>query len=183
MDTMTIVAMVVIVAAVLLAIGSFMWWSSQKKSERLRENFGDEYDRTVAQSGDRRAAEKELTQRQERIEKLRIKPLTADECNTFLDQWHKVQGRFVDDPKSALHDADDLVGKVMEKRGYPVGDFEQRAADVSVDHPDVVTNYRLAHNISKASDQGNATTEEMRQAMQSYRSLFDDLLQTAEVRR
>jgi hypothetical protein len=182
MDTMTIVAIIVIVAVVLLAVGAVVW-ASQNRSRRLRESFGSEYDRTVAEAGDRRAAEKELQQRQARIEKLRIKPLTHDECNAFLDRWHGVQAKFVDDPKKALHEADDLIGEVMEKRGYPVGDFEQRAADVSVDHPNVVTNYRLAHNISRASDQDNATTEEMRQAMQSYRALFDDMLQTAEARR
>ena len=183
MDTTTIVAIVVIAALVLLALGA-VWWASQKRqSDRLRQDFGSEYDRTLAETGDRRRAERELESRQERIEKLHIKPLTHEQANMYLDKWRGVQARFVDDPKSALHEADGLVDEVMEKRGYPVGDFEQRAADISVDHPDLVRNYRLAHNISRASDQGNATTEEMRQALQSYRALFDDLLQTAEVRR
>jgi hypothetical protein len=182
MDTLTIVAIVVIVAVVLLGLAALVW-SQKRHSDQLKESFGSEYDYTVGQSGDRREAEKELQQRQQRIERLHIVPLTHDQCTEYTEQWQGVQAHFVDDPRGAIKDADKLVGKVMEKRGYPVGEFEQRAADVSVDHPQVVSNYRLAHNISRASDEGNATTEEMRQAMQSYRSLFDDLLQTAEARR
>lgn len=118
-----------------------------------------------------------------RVERLRIVPLNYEDVERFSGEWRVVQARFVDNPKSALKEADELVGKVMERRGYPVGDFEQRAADVSVDHAEVVTNYRTAHEITMRSEKGNATTEEMRQAMHHYRALFDDLLQTAEVRR
>lgn len=182
MDTIVMVA--IIIAVVAVAGLAMAWFGAQKrKTDGLRSNFGSEYDRTVGDVGDRRRAEQELKSRQERVQRLHIKPLSHDQVQTYAAEWREVQARFVDDPKAALHEADELVGQVMEKRGYPVGDFEQQAADVSVDHADVVTNYRTAHRISKASDDGGATTEEMRQAMHHYRALFDDLLQTAEARR
>ncbi|HEY7270238.1 MAG TPA: hypothetical protein VH951_10460 [Dehalococcoidia bacterium] len=183
MDTMTIVAIIVIVGLTVLAVGAMVWASRRYQTNKLRDAYGSEYDRTVAETGDRREAEKELNRRQDRVEKLHIQPLTHDQCNEFTGRWQSVQAEFVDEPKRALQDADGLIGEVMSKRGYPVGEFEQRAGDISVDHPGVVKNYRLAHNISRASDEGNATTEEMRQGMQSYRALFDDLLQTTEASR
>jgi hypothetical protein len=182
MDTTAIIAIVVIALLVLGA--AFMWWSSQnRRTKELQSTFGHEYDRTVGEAGSRRDAERELQERQQRVQRLRIKPLTHEEVRAFDEEWQGVQAHFVDDPKGAIKDADTLVGRVMDKRGYPVGDFEQKAADVSVDHPSVVTHYREAHRISVASDRADATTEELRQAMQHYRALFADLLQTTEARR
>jgi hypothetical protein len=180
MDTTTVIVIVALAAILLVAFGLIWWASRSKQTSNLRSSFGSEYDRTVEETGDRRQAERELRERQQRVERLHIVPLSYEDVERYSGEWRVVQAHFVDSPKSALKEADDLVGKVMDKRGYPVGDFEQKAADVSVDHPDVVTNYRTAHEIARRDD---ATTEEMRQAMQHYRALFDDLLQTAEARR
>jgi hypothetical protein len=127
-------------------------------------------------AGDRRQAEAELAARRERRERLTIRPLPAEARARYARQWETVQAQFVDSPQAAIAAADGLVNAVMSDRGYPVSEFEQRAADVSVDHPSVVENYRNAQAISLRSQRGEATTEELRQAMQHYRSLFDELL-------
>jgi hypothetical protein len=183
MDTMLIVAIVIAIAAGLALLGGVWMLAQNRRSGRLRSEFGSEYDYAVGEAGDRRTGEKELRERRERVQKLHIVPLSREDAEHFGNEWREVQTRFVDDPRAAIDDADKLVGRVMEKRGYPVGDFERQAADVSVDHAELVTNYRAAHQISLASEQGSATTEDMRQAMVHYRALFDDLLQTSEVRR
>ena len=179
--TLIIVA-VVIIAILIVAV---WWYSMRQRSAKLQAKFGSEYERTVAEKGDTRKAEDELRDRQKRVSKLEIRPLAADERRRFNDEWQAVQARFVDDPSAAVRDADTLVGRVMEARGYPVGDFEQRAADVSVDHPAVVEHYREAHAIALRHAQGQASTEDLRQAMVNYRALFDELLeeqQTVETR-
>ena len=179
--TLIIVAVVIIV----ILVAAVWWYSMRQRSAKLQEKFGPEYERTVAEKGDTRKAEDELTDRQKRVSKLEIKPLAADERRRFNDEWRAVQARFVDDPSAAVRDADTLVGRVMEARGYPVGDFEQRAADVSVDHPTVLEHYRAAHAVALRHAQGQASTEDLRQAMVNYRSLFDELLegqQTVETR-
>ena len=180
-------ATLIIVAVVIIAIlvAAVWWYSMRQRSAKLQEKFGPEYERTVADKGDTRKAEDDLTDRQKRVSKLEIKPLAADERRRFNDEWRAVQARFVDDPSAAVRDADTLVGRVMEARGYPVGDFEQRAADVSVDHPTVLEHYRAAHAVALRHAQGQASTEDLRQAMVNYRSLFDELLeeqQTVETR-
>ena len=180
-------ATLIIVAVVIIAIlvAAVWWYSMRQRSAKLQEKFGPEYERTVAEKGDTRTAEDELTDRQKRVSKLEIKPLAADERRRFNDEWRAVQARFVDDPSAAVRDADTLVGRVMEARGYPVGDFEQRAADVSVDHPTVLEHYRAAHAVALRHAQGQASTEDLRQAMVNYRALFDELLeeqQTVETR-
>jgi len=180
-------ATLIIVAVVIIAIlvAAVWWYSMRQRSAKLQEKFGPEYERTVAEKGDTRKAEDELTDRQKRVSKLEIKPLAADERRRFNDEWRAVQARFVDDPSAAVRDADTLVGRVMEARGYPVGDFEQRAADVSVDHPTVLEHYRAAHAVALRHAQGQASTEDLRQAMVNYRALFDELLdeqQTVETR-
>ena len=182
MDATLIIVAVVIIAILVVAV---WWYSMRQRSAKLQEKFGPEYERTVAEKGDTRKAEDELTDRQKRVSKLEIKPLAADERRRFNDEWRAVQARFVDDPSAAVRDADTLVGRVMEARGYPVGDFEQRAADVSVDHPTVLEHYRAAHAVALRHAQGQASTEDLRQAMVNYRSLFDELLeeqQTVETR-
>jgi FtsZ-interacting cell division protein ZipA len=174
MDATLIIVAVVIIAILIAAV---WWYSMRQRSAKLQEKFGSEYERTVAEKGDTRKAEDELTDRQKRVSKLEIRPLAADERRRFNDEWRAVQARFVDDPSAAVRDADTLVGRVMEARGYPVGDFEQRAADVSVDHPSVLEHYRAAHAVALRHAQGQASTEDLRQAMVNYRALFDELLE------
>lgn len=171
----TLVAVVVVMAVA----GYFVWM--RKRTEQLRERFGPEYDRTVHEAGDVRKAEASLAARAKRVERLHIRALTPDEAARFSDSWNRVQSRFVDDPGGAITEADKLVGEVMTARGYPVGEFDQRVEDISVDHPDVVMNYRAARDIALHHSQGHADTEDLRQAMVHYRALFKDLLAGAEV--
>ncbi|HEY2916946.1 MAG TPA: hypothetical protein VGI98_07000 [Candidatus Limnocylindrales bacterium] len=171
-----IVWIAIIVVAVII-VGALAWLAGQRRrSSRLREQFGSEYDRTVEASGDRVNAERDLEARQDRVRALEIRPLDDRERDRFRERWLIVQALFVDDPKNALGDADTLIGDVMRARGYPVGDFEQRAADVSVDHPEVVDHYRTAHAIATTQRTGPADTEQLRQAMVHFRALVSDLL-------
>jgi len=169
----------VLIAIVL--IGAIVWITlSRVRSQRLRQRFGPEYERTIRTEGNVRKAEAALEARAKRVARLQIRPLTSTDAERFNAAWKAVQGRFVDDPRGAVTDADRLVGEVMAARGYPVGDFEQRVADVSVDHADVVMNYRAAREIAVQHAEGKATTEDLRQAMVHYRALFRDLLETAK---
>ena len=167
-----IVVSIVVVAAVAWAI------ARQRRTAALKSRFGPEYERTLREAGAPAKAETELLQRQKRVEKFRMRDLTAEERESYITEWRTVQSRFVDDPKRAVTDADDLVARLMQARGYPMSDFEQRAADISVDHPHVVDNYRAAHLIAVRQRRGEATTEDLRNAIIYYRSLFDELLQT-----
>lgn len=172
---------VVIAIVALVVIGVLVWFAMNKqRSGQLREVFGPEYDRTVEESEDRKAAESELLERRKRVEEFDIRPLDPAERTRFASRWIAVQSRFVDDPKSALGEADELVTEVMSERGYPMDDFDQRAADVSVDHPRVVEDYRAAHGISERVGSNDATTEDMRQALVHYRSLFSELLEESD---
>ena len=174
-----IVVAIVVVAIILVAA----WMMSRRRhSDELRERFGPEYDHAVEQHGARDQAERALEARAERVESYHIRDLSPAESTRYADAWRAVQTHFVDDPAAAIGEADQLVGEVMQRRGYPVGDFEQRAADISVDHPRVVDNYRAAHAIARRSAQGQSSTEDLRQAMVHYRALFDDLI-AQEVRR
>jgi hypothetical protein len=166
----------VIVAAVVI-VAVVMWRAlAARRTRSLREGFGPEYDRTTRAVGDKRKAEAELAARRERREHLHIRPLPAEARQRYARQWETVQTQFVDSPPAAIAAADGLVNAVMADRGYPIDDFDRRAGDVSVDHPAVVENYREAHTISSRSASGEATTEDLRQAMQNYRSLFEELL-------
>jgi hypothetical protein len=168
---------IVIALAVVVVVGGVVWRAlAARRTKDLRERFGPEYDRTATESGSQREAEAELAARQERREQLNIRPLAEGARQRYARQWEGVQAQFVDSPAAALTAADALVSAVMVERGYPMDDFEQRAADVSVDHPQVVQNYRQARDISRASEQGQASTEDLRQAMRNYRALFDELL-------
>lgn len=169
-----------LVAGVLLALAiTLIVWKqrSQRRSAALREHFGPEYERAVEQHGSRARAEKELELRHKRVEKLHIQQLSAEQCARFGSDWNEVQQRFVDDPTSAVSSADRLVKEVMNARGYPMSDFEQRVADLSVEHASVLNHYRAARDIAQASAKGEASTEDLRQAMVHYRALFTDLLQ------
>jgi hypothetical protein len=148
-----------------------------RRHKELQSRFGPEYDRTVAEVGKRGKAEKELEARARRVEKLSIHPLPAPDRERFQKLWRTAQPHFVDSPLTAVTEADQLVAEVMRARGYPVADFEQRAADLSVDHPVFVDNYRRGHDLAVRAQQGQAGTEELRQAMVHYRLLFEELLQ------
>jgi hypothetical protein len=166
-------------AIALLAVVAWSAWSRQR-SARLREQFGPEYERTLAEQGDRRRAESDLAARRRRRAALEIRPLEAAARRRYMEQWREVQVRFIDAPGRATADADRLVTEVMRERGYPIEDFDERATVVSVDHPTVVHEYRAAHGISLANDNGKASTEDLREAILHYRALFDQLLEAEE---
>lgn len=178
----TIAILLVALIIVVIAIGVILYLQ-RRHSDAIRQKFGPEYQRTVNQLGNERKAEAELSAREERVSKLEIHTLTPEEQARFVDSWKRAQARFVDEPSQAAADADILVQDVMKARGYPVGDFDQRAADISVDHPEMVTNYRAARDIAVKNNAGKATTEDIRQAMVHYRSLFEGLLQSNGTRR
>ena len=168
---------IIVALVILIILGAILWSVSRKqRTEQLRGQFDPEYERTVQQHQNPRTAEAALEDRRRRVEQLHIQSLSRGERERYEAAWHQVQGRFVDDPVGSMAQADRLVGEVMQARGYPMGDFETRAADISVDHPQVVENYRAAHAIALRTQRGQATTEELRQAMVHYRALFSDLL-------
>ena len=171
MDTWVWIVIAVVVVAVLALAAAAV--ARKRRSEQLRDGFGPEYDRVVEDTGDRREAERELAERQKRHDELEIVPLSDNVRARYAEEWRQVQARFVDEPEPAVAQADGLVQRVMSDRGYPVADdFERRAADVSVDHPVVVENFREGHRLAGAGD-----TESLRQAMVHYRALFEELLE------
>jgi hypothetical protein len=173
------IAAAIIAVAVLVAV-ALVYYMQNRRRAHLRGRFGPEYERTVKESGDIRRAEANLTARERRVANLTIRPLSPEDQARFSESWRVVQGRFVDDPHGAVTEADRLVGEVMHARGYPLGDFDQRAADISVDHPHVVDHYRAARDIAQRHARGEASTEDLRQAFVHYRALFSDLLTVRE---
>lgn len=171
--------LVVIVIAILVLIAVVAFVASKRRTAALHQRFGREYERTVATAGSRERAEKELAARETRVRKLHIQPLAPGARDRYADEWRNVQATFVDQPEEAVRSADRLVTNVMRDRGYPVDDAAQRVDDLSVEHAGVIDNYRTARAISLLNDQGRATTEDLRNAMVSYRSLFSGLLETA----
>lgn len=182
MDTETLVLVAAVVLLLAAAIGAWLFFR-KRESEKLRKHFGREYDRTVKQYGKRSKAEAELKAREKRVEKLRIIPLEPQEAARFSEAWRSVQARFVDSPKDAVKKADVLLREVMEKRGYPMADFERRTADLSVHYPNLMDNYRRARDIALQNERAAANTEELRQALVYYRALFEELLETADSRK
>jgi nitrogen fixation-related uncharacterized protein len=178
-NTTAIVTLTIVVVVILVALGlvALLW---RRRSLKLQEQFGPEYKHAVRQYGDARKAEAELAAREKRVRKLEIRPPTQEDQSRFAEVWRRTQARFVDEPSKAVDEADGLIKEVMQTRGYPVGDFEQRAADISVDHPDVVINYRAGREIAERNKSGQATTEDLRQAMMHYRSLFEELVEIEE---
>ena len=166
---------VIALAVVALAVIGWLAWSNMR-TRRLRTTFGSEYDRAVDEAPSQREAESALDERRKRREELDIRPLSEESRSRYADNWRAVQARFVDDPVDAVNDADRLVERVMAERGYPMDDFDGQADLISVDYPEVVENYRSAHGIHGAYDRGDASTEDLRQAMVHYRSLFVELL-------
>jgi hypothetical protein len=171
-------AIIVVALLVLLAATAVVWATVHRKrqSVRLQKRYGPEYDRTVLRLGSQSKAEAELRQREARVASLTIIPLTSQEAARFDQAWSRLQGRFVDNPGGAVAEADTLVKELMTARGYPVSDFESRAADISVDHPSVVDGYRAAQAIALKNSRGEADTEELRKAVVHYRTLFSELL-------
>lgn len=172
----TVVVILILVIVVLIVIGGVLYFRHQR-SERLRTEFGSEYDRKVADSPSRGAGEKELQERQKRHNALNIRPLDGVERDNYRRSWDQLQGQFVDSPSQAVGEADALVVAIMRKRGYPTDNFDQRADDISVEHPEVVQHYRAAHQVAIAQQRGDAGTEDLRQAAISYRSLVEALLE------
>jgi hypothetical protein len=180
MTTSTEIILVLAIAvSVLVGILVFQ----RQKTEKLKSRFGPEYDRIVDKEGSPRRAEAVLDARQKRVDKFQLRPLSREECDRFADEWHTVQERFVDDPRRAIAEADHLINEALRSRGYPMADFEQQAADISVEHPGVVEDYRTAHEIALRDRKGYASTEDLRLAMQHYRSLFENVLDTKLVHR
>lgn len=171
----TAIVVIVLIAIAIAAAGAVLYWQFNR-TKRLRERFGPEYDRTVKETGAKREAEAKLQQREKRVERFHIHPLEPTDRGRFEEAWRQIQARFVDDPDGALIDADRLIGEAMSAEGYPVLDFEQRASDISVDHPRVVENYREGHRIALLQQKRQASTEDLRKAMIHYRTLFDDLI-------
>jgi hypothetical protein len=171
--------------AVILFTGIAAWlFLRKRRTEKLRTQFGGaEYARSVKEDGSRRHAEAELKERTERVEGLDIRPLKPGDRERFIASWGRIQARFVDGPGGAVTEADQLLSDVMSTRGYPVGDFDQRAADISVDHPTVLQHYRTAHEIAVRQTKGTANTEDLRQAMIHYRTLFEELVAEPELAR
>jgi hypothetical protein len=181
LNTNTLIA-IAVVAVVVIAVVAWLAYSSHQ-SKRLKERFGPEYDAVLKRHGGSKSkAESELRQRQKRVAHLEIVPLSPSEATRFSQAWTRLQGSFVDDPKGVLIEADRLVRDLLTKRGYPVTDFELRAADISVDHPVVVNNYRAAQRILSQDQRGEASTEDLRKAVVHFRALFDELLGTPQAR-
>ena len=178
LNTQTSIVIGVVVVALLMALGAWLFYRKQQ-SQRLEKRFGPEYGRAVDTLGSRAKAESELKTRQQRVEHLTIVPLQPADAARFSQSWKLLQGGFVDNPKGVVMQADLLVRELLLKRGYPVGDFERRAADISVDHPGVVSNYRAAQTIAARDHRGEANTEDLRKAVVHFRALFDELLEVS----
>lgn len=181
MPTDTNTMLLALALVILVAIAIWMY-TRKRRSDELAHRFGPEYDRTLNEMGSRDKAEAELLARKKRVEQLEIVPLSPADAQRFSQDWRALQARFVDNPKGVLSDADQLVRELMNKRGYPVGDFDRRAADISVNHPAVVEHYRAAHDITERDHRGEVDTEGMRQAVIHYRALFAELLETDDGR-
>jgi|SRR5579862_417703 len=171
----------VLIAIAVVGVFAVVVWQGlgRRRTGRLQQQFGPEYNRTLGKTQSKREAEAELQAREERRQQLEIRPLSSAARDRYLHEWQATQAQFVDDPQSAVAGADSLIRSVMAERGYPVEDFEQRAADISVDHPQVVEHYRDGHRLAQASADGDDSTEDLRQAMRHYRTLFDELVEPA----
>jgi FtsZ-interacting cell division protein ZipA len=176
---MNINYLIIIVVPVLVVVGIILGliFSRRNRSQKLHEKFGDEYDHTLETMGNEKEAQKEMDERVKHVETLDIRSLSIEDRKRYMADWAVVQSKFVDEPGQAIGDADRLIMEVMQRRAYPVSDFDQRAADISVNYPDLVSNYRAARVIALKNEQNQADTEELRQAMIYYRSLFNELLE------
>lgn len=175
---MTATAIIGIIILALAVVAAVAWYAvaRRRRTQSLHAQYGSEYDRALANASSKRAGEAELVKRQERVEQLAIRPLTPDQREMYRQQWRDVQGSFVDSPGRAVTKADSFVAEVMRERGYPMATFEQRAANLSVNHASLVQNYRAARDVAERHQRGIGTTEELRRAMVYYREMFEDLL-------
>jgi FtsZ-interacting cell division protein ZipA len=174
-----IIAVIMILVVVGLILAPF--FAHRKRSQQFHDKFGAEYDRTVKTSGNHKKAQAEMNEREKHVGTLSVHPLSSVDHDRYLADWSAIQAKFIDQPGQAIVEADHLITEVMRKRDYPVSDFEQRAADISINYPDLVSNYRLAREIANKNSHHQASTEELRQAMVYYRSLVDELLKTETV--
>jgi hypothetical protein len=181
MDTNTLILILIAVAVLIVAVGLIWIVIRRANSEKLRQKFGPEYDYTLEKEGDRRTAEEALKEREKRVNELDIRDLDSHERDRYHTDWIEIQAEFVDNPSKSVDQANQLITEVMIVRGFPVDDFEHRAADISVVYPDLVSNYRNAYTITVKSQNDGTSTEELRQAMVYYRSLFDELLGVEEI--
>ena len=181
MDSINTVTMIAIVLALIAVVLAAYAISRTRRTARLQSQFGPEYDNVVHREGNQSRAEAELQNREARVKRFNIRPLSAHERERFAESWRQQQGRFVDDPRTAVLKADTLITEVMTARGYPVSDFKTISEDLSVEHSHIIGSYRGAHEIAERSSRGTVETEELRSAMISYRSLFEDLLGTRVV--
>ena len=181
MNTNTYLVIVVVLALVIVGAVLGPIFAHRRRSARYHDKFGTEYDHTVKTMGNKKKAQAELDERQKHVDTLNIRPLSVNERDRYLTAWKAVQAKFIDQPGQATVEADHLIMEVMQARAYPVSDFEQRAADISVNYPDLVSNYRAARAIAIKNEHHQADTEELRQALIYYRSLFDELLKTETV--
>lgn len=175
-EPQTLVLAAVLILGVIAAAVLIVRQQRARRSMHLQQRFGPEYNRVVRTAGTQEKAEAELQAREQRVERLKLVPLPSAEAARFSEAWAKLQARFVDNPNGVVGEADRLIRELMAKRGYPMGDFERRAADISVHHPAVVEHYRAAQAIALRDERGEASTEELRKAVVHYRALFDDLL-------
>jgi hypothetical protein len=175
MDPKIVTAILVVVVAVVVVVAAILY-ERRRRSERLKQTFGTEYDRVARQLGDPQRAETVLAEREKRVSQIKLRTLPASEQARYVQQWAFVQKQFVDDPRGAVNEADRLVTDVMNARGYPMSEFDQRADDISVHYPNTVGNYRAAHDIVLLHCKGQSSTEDLRRAMVHFRSLFDELL-------
>jgi hypothetical protein len=180
---MNITYIIIAVVLVLVVLGVILGviFALRQRSKRFQNKFGPEYDRTVQSAGNEKKAQAELNERRKHVETLDIRPLSVSERERYQAEWTAIQAKFVDQPGQATVEADHLIMEVMKVRAYPVSDFEQRAADISVNYPALVSNYRAAREIAIKNEQHSANTEELRQALIHYRSLFDELLKEETV--
>jgi 2-hydroxychromene-2-carboxylate isomerase len=178
-DSQSLITVVAAAVLILVGIGAYAY-QARLRRERLRKRFGPEYERTVAQVGNPTEADAILSKRVERVARFKLRPLSREQADAFNHEWLRIQGLFVDDPDNAVVEADALVARVMEARGYPTRDFDRLADDVSVDHPHVVENYRTARALMARRASGELGTEELRRAVVNYRALFNDLMDVAE---
>ncbi|MEV0563566.1 hypothetical protein [Dactylosporangium sp. NPDC050588] len=167
-----LVAIIVVLVIALIAVS----FSRHRRTNELKQQFGPEYDRAIGEQSSRRAAERDLQQRQRRHDELDLKELDPQQRQRYAEQWERMQAHFVEEPEAATREADELVTKVMHERGYPTGDFDVRVQDLSVDHAETLGHYREAHEINQVNERGQASTEQLRQALMHYRLLFAELL-------
>jgi hypothetical protein len=172
----TQVVLIIVVLLAILAVGAGVWYVSRRRA--LRNRFGPEYDRVVAESDSRTAAERELRERERRHDELELRELDPESRERYAASWEEIQARFLDDPNEAVREADELVTRLIAERGYPTDDYDEQVAHLSVEHARTLGHYRDAHEISQVSERGEATTEQLRQALVHYRELFADLLGT-----